>query len=551
MDLYADPVMRRSLLSLIPVEERFTPLRARLVAAFLDGLATRSEVALYGCGTLARELAAAHGPSLERLSVFFLETRPDAAEFSGYPRRAAAAAVADPPEAVVLLSGSFEASMLQALAGLDPARIFTLAAVVETQAGEAEVRTVARVVEAEAEAVRAEAEPLFAGFERSICCVSSNFGIDTLERFRRMRELGWRVALFAPGTALPREARVLVDEGIADYVYPGSSPTGLWLLMSEVLRRTDTFRLVHAWIALGNHIFLEDWIEHGRARVVGTCDIYLPSYFEHQPSVDNLCRNIGVPFERLDRACRTIFGRAAGVLYKDSPAIFDDFRARYAMEPAPHLFYLPELVNRLTRRPVEKYSARNGEIHIVYGQSLHKDPLFSTMFDCGGIFREIEAVTAQKIHFTIFNSLDPDGRDYPEFLELDRENPYFHYRFRLPFPEYVREIRRHDFGWAGNDPAMADKLPTMFRRNMQLKILGYAQAGLPTLVAPQLEFCRELVEAEGIGMTIAREQWSGLRSLLGAYDMAGAGPQLEAFCDKLDIERHVPEMMAFFDRIVA
>ena len=48
-------------------------------------------------------------------------------------------------------------------------------------------------------------------------------------------------------------------------------------MVSMLLRRTDTFKLVHAWAALGNHHFLEDWINHGRAKVVTTVDIYIPA----------------------------------------------------------------------------------------------------------------------------------------------------------------------------------------------------------------------------------------------------------------------------------
>lgn len=552
MDYLSDPIMRKNLLTLVSVEERFATLRAQLVATFLSQIARGKAVALYGCGELSRELVTRHRVCLARLTVTFLESKADETQtFFGFPKRLAASILADPPGIIMLLSSSFEASMLRELSGVDRERIFTLGQVVEKMAGNAEIRAIAAVIEKEAESVRTEVEPIFLGHTKTICFVASNFGIETIDRFRKVREAGYRVAILIANNAhLPKDRAAMVSEGYTDYFYVGGTYTGLLQMVSILLRRTNAFKLVHAWVALANHVFLEEWINHGRAKVALSCDIYLPSYFEHQPSIDNMCRTIGMPFERLNRACAAIYSRAAGVLCKDSPKIFDDFRERYGTEPSRHCFYLPELVNWKTCGRLEKYSDRNGEIHIVYGQSLHKDPLFTTMFDCQGIFREIKAVTSQKIHFTIFNALDPDGTDYQEFMDLDRRNPYFHYRFRLPYTEYIHEICRHDFGWAGHDPAMSRKLPTMFRRNFQLKILGYALARLPTLVAPQLEFCRELIEAEGIGMTIADTQWPALHTLLAGYDHVLARIRLEAFCKKLDIERQVPTMTAFFDCLV-
>jgi hypothetical protein len=545
--------MRKSLMTLVGVEERFMDMRALLVAAFLDQEADGAAIALYGCGALARKLVDEHRACLERLDVIFLESRLDEMQtFLGFPKRTAASILADPPGIIMLLSGSFEASMLRELSRVDRELIFTLGQVVEKMAGDAEIKSIAAILEEEAESVRVEVEPIFRGHTKTICFVASNFGIETIDRFRKVREAGYKVAiLIAKNAHLPKDRAAMVSEGYADYFYLGASYVGLLHLVSMLLRRTDAFKLVHAWTTLEIHIFLEDWINHGHTKVVPACDDFFPSFFEHQQSIDNICCAAGVPFERLDHACKIIYRQAAGVLYKDSPKIFEDFRSRYQTEPTRHHYYLPEIVNCQTGGVVEKYSDRDGEIHIVYGQSLHKNSIFSFVFDLQGVLREIKAITSQKIHFTIFNALDPDGTDYQEFVDLDRLNPYFHYCFRLPFLEYISEIRKYDFGWIGSDPAMCNKLPTRFRHNMQLKILGYAQAGLPTLVAPHLEFCSELIEAEGIGITIADTQWPELHTLLALYDLPQARIRLDAFCRKLDIEKHVPEMTAFFDSLIS
>ena len=537
---------------LIAGDRQYEALRADMIARWLTRLPENTSVGLYGCGGTGRCLAEHHSEALNGYDVRFITSLNDEKSlFYGFPKLNVKVIADSPPTIIVLLSATYEDSMKLNLQHLNDITVKSMTDVITAVCTEQDCYSYIDKIKADAARVADEIHVAIPN-TRSICFILNNFGFNALELFRLLRAKGFAVALiFFEGVPIPIPRENLVVEGFADYVHIASSQAYLNLFLPALMAHDALFGVVHCWTQLRNHEILLRLVKEARCPVVVQYDCFLPFFFEDKEHGEMFAQEIGQIPENVQAVSRKLYMRAAGVLIKDDPVVVDILEKEYGYRPRHVLCQLPSVVLEEPSIPSEKYSQRTGHLHVVYVQSLHRTKMRSGLFSMSYLFETVETITSQGIHFTVFNNLDTDGTNYRDLIALSRNNPLFSYRYRLPFEQLIEELRYYDFGWLGCDPQLAKILPTVFATNLQMKLLVYIHAGIPSLIAPEHNFCARLAEGLGVGLCVAHYQLPELHKLLANFDYSTTLKQLRKAQLLLDIKQTIPVLTAFIEEILS
>ncbi|GFK94940.1 hypothetical protein NNJEOMEG_02788 [Fundidesulfovibrio magnetotacticus] len=546
----ADPGLRVELRRMLARAPEREPERAQAVASWLDSLPGGSTLAFYGCGGIARRLAVEHGESLGRHRAVFFTTRqePDRL-FHGHPKRDVEAVRAAPPQHIVLLSATFDQAMRQNLAGVDAQRMVGLAGIIRSHVSEEALRACLEDVRAEARRVARKLAEALPGDGPVLGLHLMNFGsVYRPGPLRRIREAGYRVALATTRAAtLPMSAEAMESEGVVDHLYVASSDEMLQLVLLELLETTDLFTLFEFPKQFNNVWYVSAVARRARCATIAYADNFLSSFYNDTDYARRFSENTELDQQTIRACYRDFFRNVDAVIHKDATQVLDRFTTLFGASPE-RLFFLPYTEGgMLPGSTGMKRSARDGIRRIAFGHSLHQGFFHKEWYDQDAFMRLVRDITATGLGFTVYNSMDPDGSGWEDLMALARENPLFEYRTGIPYDRFLRELQAYDYGWLG---FRFEGVPGEFvRTNLQLKVFAYAQAGLPTLVSPEFEHCRALVESNGLGLTVQSSDWPRLPEILDAFDAEACRARLEAFCRNLDVDVHVRDMIAFYDRL--
>lgn len=525
--------MRRDLLELLASAPEWEAERAGMLVRWLNGLAPGTRLAFYGCGSLAQRLAGEHPEVLTRHSIrFFTTTGEDRGAFLGFPRTSLAHVRQEPPERLVLLSAAFEWEMLQATEGIACAEVLTQRALVERSAPDSLLDSIYETIRAEAadlagELARMPADGLRLGL------AFGSLGRHALEGCREFKSHGFRVALL---TVSSMEAQEALEKGWLDALHTVRSSEHLNMLLHCLLVDHHILDVVLTWTSLFNPPYLEDAVARSGTKTAFWCDAFVDLFFDDERSGRIVEEELGTTRAEYLEQSRRIYCGADVLFIKDAPAVQRLVEERLGCRPNAVSVY-PYMSLETFDRPRPPRAA--GPFRLALAQSIHRTRLTSVWFEIGHLFSLVEMLTAQGMEVTFFNASDSSGLGCEDFQALAEANPLFLYRRRVSPAALVEELRGFDLGLLEYSPGPIKNLPVYFAVNMQLKFFAYAEAGLPTLVIPELSFIHEFVMSRGLGLSCALNQMDGLSDRLRSFDFEGCRARLRVFCQDHDVRRQV------------
>lgn len=524
--------IRRDLLALLTAAPVWEGLRAEALARWLDGLAPGSEVAFYGCGSLARRLAGDHRPSLERhRASFFTTAREEGGQFCGFPKSCLDEVRVAPPGDVALLSAAFEGEMLRALEGVACGRVLTLRVLVAEAAGPELLDRVHADIRAEAAELAERLKGLRGGPRLGLAY--NSLGLNVPESLREFQACGFSVALLTLAGHAPGEA---VTRGWVDLLHESPGSEHLNILLHSLVTEHDALDAVITWTSLHNPPYLEDMAGRGGAVTAFWCDAFVDLFFDDPGSGAIIEQELATTREEFLDQSRRLYCGADVLFIKDGAGVRELVQERLGCRPNTVSAY-PYLSLELFDRPRPERAP--GPPRLVLAQSIHRTRLASVWFELDHLFRLVEVLTGQGLDVTFYNASDSNGVGCDDFLAMEAANPLFHYRRRVAPAVLIEELRGYDLGLLEYSPGPIHKLPAYFDTNMQLKLFAYAQAGLPVLAAPELGFCHALVMERGLGLSVSIDAMHTLSERLRGFDFAACRARLREFCAELGVERQV------------
>ena len=168
----------------------------------------------------------------------------------------------------------------------------------------------------------------------------------------------------------------------------------------------------------------------------------------------------------------------------------DYIRKRYTVDESDLVFrnYVSE--EMMPWDLTDKFSDKDGEIHIVYAGTITSQ-IEGHHYDLRGIFREI---AEQGFHIHIYAARDDEA-----YSLLDEEENLIHYHGHFDRKVLMRdELKKYDFGWAGFNDVMNKEHLDVALPN---KAIEYIACGLPILTLPH-KTLSEFVEEHKVGLVI-------------------------------------------------
>ncbi|HWR04543.1 MAG TPA: hypothetical protein VN419_11040, partial [Humidesulfovibrio sp.] len=457
----------------------------------------------------------------------------------------AASVAAESSRLVLLLSATYEQEMRAALPGVAPQRIFSLAEVMAAAATEAEFQAVRRGIASRAAELVCALKASIRPGGQSVCFVSHNPGDWSLDIMLELRARGWSVALVCLGAPDSAPDSTLYGPQGEQLAVRHAEPTeaALQSVLLAALGQYQPFRLVHSWAMLQNHAFMKALTDLG-IPLAASFEDFFPLLAEDQGYAEAFSASQGLRAQELIELWREVFGRCRGIIIKDSPVAVRLLEERHGFANANILYALPPV----GQRAAQGHSHEPGRpVRVCLAQSVHSTIISSWTGSAPYFLEQIKAYTALGLDFTLFNNYDNgSGRSFNCFREAEERNPLFHYRQRLPYEALCEELPAYDFGALWHHPALVRRHPSAYRINLQLKVLTYLYAGLPTLAPVALEWCSDVVERLGIGLSFADDEGRGLAQRLERFDRPACELRMAQARQTLNIRDYAAKLDGFF-----
>ncbi len=502
-----------------PIAAHFT---AQAIEAFLQRFQEGTNIDLYGCGSFGQAIIDNNIQSLSRLNIRFIQTdTKNETKFHKYPLISSEHAVKKPAKAILLLSHTYDVSMRECLKHYS-GEVFGIKQALDIT----------------------DLSPFIEGVKKFIANIASDFAKKTLTNtngkpiiayvtecpafhtfkiMNEIRKLGYTIILCTNRGNITESIHINQFQN-KDYFDAYYIPTAIPSLEFNTIMKDISPELIHAEVGMWPPFTLAEGIQKWGCPVIIDYRDVKEAVFSDANHACKFTKSTTVNHALEEEARKSIYSNSAGVIFKESTEIIDFLEKKYNCSPKQQLQYLPYLSDEyVNENPV--CSGGKGLVYIgnvCYDKSWHVYPLFASLLEAGKILSE------QKLHLTLYNSLDSTGEGYEDFLKLDRENPYFHYKFAVPYDQLTKELPQYDYGFFCFDYTKALEDPLYAKTAFASKIFTYLETGLPVVISNELEFMVKMLKEMNLAIPCSFQNLHALKSKLDTFnreDMLANLPQ--------------------------
>ncbi len=486
---------------------------AQALEIFLNNFQDGEHVDLYGCGSFGHALIKKDGNPLSRLKIRFIQTNPgEMTTFHEYTVVSPEEATIKPATAVLLLSDLYDSPMRACLKHYS-GKIIGLKQAMDTIDFAPLLKKIEATIKEHTTSLYNET--IIAAEKRPIVAfVTDRPALHTFKIMKEIRSQGYAVLLCVEHDSITKTIHVddYIGKGYFDTVFKSKTLYPIELIKLLLLVNP---KIVHAEAGMWEPYALAIAMEKITSpvvvdyrdvqEIVFTDANQACEYMKVQPSV----------YAIEERAREDIFKRAAGIIYKESDEVVDFLQKKYNHRPKHLLQYFPYIVGNNISDEILKTEKRG----IVYAGNITYDPEWHAYPLYAGLLKAAKTIADQGIHFTIFNSLDSTGDGFEDFVNLSKENPYFHYKFALPYQELMKELPYYEYAFFCFDYANeAVENPFFTRVGLGSKVFTYLDAGLPVIVSKEIEFMAEILKKMNLAIPYSYPDLPHLKKHLQTID---------------------------------
>jgi hypothetical protein len=193
----------------------------------------------------------------------------------------------------------------------------------------------------------------------------------------------------------------------------------------------------------------------------------------------------------------------------------------------------------------------NDAIHLVYAGGVAGSFRNKAHFGSIQFHDLIKTLSAQRIHFHIYPSPANFKGDLDEYKAISEENPWFHFHEPVNQEDLHRELSKYHFGIIPFFKKDAGLSLEKTKYATALKLFNYIEAGLPVIVSRDVYYQSWITERYKAGIVIQSDDIPMLRHRIEQTDYSSLVRQLVEQREKISLQRHIPRLIAFYERVIS
>ncbi len=192
------------------------------------------------------------------------------------------------------------------------------------------------------------------------------------------------------------------------------------------------------------------------------------------------------------------------------------------------------------------------DIHLVYAGSIAGS--FQDDGDFGNIkFHQlIETLSPQGIHLHIYPAPTIRFADLilAEYRELAQKHPNFHLHGSVSQKDLAETLAQYHFGILPFYQEDTRRSMQKFRWSTSQKLFNYIEAGIPVIVAEDLQFQHWMARSFGAAIVLKKAEWGHLGDILKEIDYNSLKQKINRDRYRILLGGHVPDLLRFYTNII-
>jgi hypothetical protein len=255
---------------------------------------------------------------------------------------------------------------------------------------------------------------------------------------------------------------------------------------------------------------------------------------------------------------KSVAANSAAATFRYHPSAIKEFQTFHSIKMEIiefHPYPMPDFIEYST----DKYSHQDGITRLVYaGRVVKLDPdgSFSwPLLRIGGyLIGTFRRITAQGIALDFFMDPNFDIRKkegYELYQEMDMMDDLFALRRGLLPDKFANAINRHDFGFnmiAVDIEKLANNRALFL--NVGTKNFTYLEAGLPVIVNREWTHTSDIIEENGLGISIHHYEIDQLSEIIAKFDYDQAVENIQKYNTDNSLYNRIETLSGLYERIL-
>lgn len=249
-----------------------------------------------------------------------------------------------------------------------------------------------------------------------------------------------------------------------------------------------------------------------------------------------------------------LFKRVDGIILTMNTFVAGD-KLRLLHESTVPLLEFPTYVCDEFLSEEEKYSLKDGNIHLVYGGIVVPSDKPMELFGDNQFIALAKKLTNQGLCFHLY--LSPHfsplqiKKLFPDYLQLAAETTNFTFKKGMPQDQAIKEFSRYDFATMISI-FNGMKLNTFhWNTSIPSKFFTYLSAGLPVIVSEEHGNISALVRKYECGIVVNQKDLDNLFGIIKQHDYEKLKANVKKASEELSVKKHIGRLIEFYDRIYA
>lgn len=188
------------------------------------------------------------------------------------------------------------------------------------------------------------------------------------------------------------------------------------------------------------------------------------------------------------------------------------------------------------------------DVHIVYAGSAfssQRDPKHYSNMQFHGLIKKL---ATSGVYFHLYPSPHIDNIAIREYKTLAQEHEHFFYHDPVKQDILAKELSQYHFGLLPFFDSGTERAKVKRRRGTSLKLFNYLEAGLPVLIARDMEFQLWMAKRYGAAISIKEEDLNDLKSVVHAIDYNAMLSKLYRDRKKLLLSKQIPRLLKAYSQ---
>lgn len=221
-------------------------------------------------------------------------------------------------------------------------------------------------------------------------------------------------------------------------------------------------------------------------------------------------------------------------------------KKNYGSIPAKKLYFPNYADNDVF---VEAASTETKELHLVYAGSVYSKFRNSDYFGGSQLHWLIEKLNRQGIHFHIYPAPTNVGANLVDYEEMNDQLEFFHLHQPLKQEDLSSALSKYDFGVLPFFDRLTKVLPQKRRYSTTLKLLNYAEAGIPVLMSEDLFFQHHLGNRVGVALHTSWEEFDDLKPKIDKLNSIEIAAQIQKNRVDYSLENKIGQLIEAYKNI--